>query len=87
MKKFGIDISEWQGKIDWDVVKNKVDFAIRNGKPYKQNVAFLCDRERECNKSINCGKECHHTFDVEHAVNFPITENAAGEKYFVEKGR
>ena len=28
MKKFGIDISEWQGKIDWDVVKNKVDFAI-----------------------------------------------------------
>ena len=28
MKKFGIDVSEWQGKIDWEVVKNKVDFAI-----------------------------------------------------------
>lgn len=28
MKKFGIDVSEWQGKIDWEVVKNKVDFAV-----------------------------------------------------------
>lgn len=28
MKRFGIDVSEWQGKIDWEAVKNKVDFAI-----------------------------------------------------------
>lgn len=28
MKKFGIDVSEWQGQINWDLVKNKVDFAI-----------------------------------------------------------
>lgn len=27
MKK-GIDVSEWQGKIDWDKVKNEIDFCI-----------------------------------------------------------
>lgn len=28
MKKFGIDVSEWQGQINWDLVKNNIDFAI-----------------------------------------------------------
>ena len=28
MSKFGIDVSEWQGNIDWDNVKSQIDFAI-----------------------------------------------------------
>ena len=28
MKKFGIDVSEWQGKINWDVAKKHIDYAI-----------------------------------------------------------
>ena len=28
MKKFGIDVSEWQGQINWDEVKKHIDYAI-----------------------------------------------------------
>lgn len=27
-KKFGIDVSSWQGEVDWDKVKEQVDFVI-----------------------------------------------------------
>ena len=33
-------------------------------------VIYLCDRKKECNKSITCGGEyCNHTYDPEHAKN------------------
>lgn len=33
-------------------------------------VMYLCDRKKECNKSITCGGEyCSHTYDPEHARN------------------
>ncbi len=33
-------------------------------------IFYLCDREKECKRSITCGEEyCSHTEDPEHAKN------------------
>lgn len=59
MMKTGIDVSEWQGVIDWDKVKGKIDFAIlRAG--YGRAVSQV-DKKFEANykackeKGIPCG--------------------------------
>lgn len=44
-------------------------------------VAFICDRKAECRKSLYCGKECKHTFDLRHAERFEIV----GEDRYIEK--
>lgn len=44
----GIDVSEWQEKIDWEKAKNYIDFAIlRCG--YGMNDTFQDDEEFERN--------------------------------------
>lgn len=51
MKKLGIDISEWQGVIDWEKVKPNIDFAIiRLG--YGQNTLDTYAKRNisECNR-------------------------------------
>lgn len=50
-KRIGIDVSEWQGKIDWEKVKSNIDFAIiRLG--YGQNTLDAQARRNiaECNR-------------------------------------
>ena len=50
-KKLGIDVSEWQGKIDWEKVRPNIDFAvIRLG--YGQNILDGQARRNisECNR-------------------------------------
>ena len=51
IKKNGIDVSEWQGHIDWEKVKPHIDFAvIRLG--YGQNTLDSEARRNisECNR-------------------------------------
>lgn len=33
-------------------------------------VAYVCDRQAECEGSPYCGKECQHTLDFRHALYF-----------------
>lgn len=34
-------------------------------------IFYLCDRKKECSKSLGCGTDCKHTKDVNHALNGP----------------
>lgn len=45
------------------------------------NVLYLCDKQNpECEKTNCSGDYCHHTSDVNHAVNFtPIVSQDSGE--------
>lgn len=50
MSKFGIDVSGWQGKINWDLVKDQINFAIiRLG--YIGNNEHVLDKYFERNYS------------------------------------
>ena len=31
------------------------------------NIAYICDRKKDCNTSSSCGKECIRTSDRDHA--------------------
>lgn len=44
-------------------------------------VFFLCDKNKPDCKKTNCSEEfCHHTSDVNHAINFEkITDKVTGE--------
>lgn len=33
-------------------------------------IAFLCDRKKECSNRTACGNECKHTTDITHAAGF-----------------
>lgn len=50
------------------------------GNPPKK-IAYLCDREKECNKHWDCGRLCKHTTYINHAVNFINL----GNKNYVEE--
>ena len=50
------------------------------GNPPK--IIYLCDREKECNKHMACGRDCKHTTDIRHAVNFI---NLGNENYVEER--
>lgn len=43
-------------------------------------VAYLCDRKAKCRDGLACGRECMHTFDITHAVNFCSLNDAFFEK-------
>jgi len=51
------------------------------GSPPKK-VIYLCDRQKECNKHGACGRDCRHTTDIMHAVNFISLGN---ENYVEER--
>ena len=34
------------------------------------NIAYICDRKKDCNTSSSCGKECVRTCDISHSANY-----------------
>ena len=51
-------------------VNEALKIAAEITKKSNTRVVFICDRKAECKNSIYCGKECKHTFDLEHAERF-----------------
>ena len=45
-------------------------------------ILYLCD-QKACNGKCP-NPDCHHTYDIKHAVNFKM-ESIGGDLYFVEK--
>lgn len=52
------------------------DFSRRE----QSGVAYLCDRKAKCRDGLACGRECMHTFDITHAVNFYSLNDAFFEE-------
>ena len=42
-----------------------------NKKEPRKIYRFLCDRKKECSRSLGCGKNCRHTSDPNHMKNNP----------------
>lgn len=78
----GIDVSEWSGTVDWDTVKDKVDFAIlRIGGTYEQSESLYEDEQFKRNV-----QECER-LGIPYGVYFYSTAinawNAAVEAEYV----
>lgn len=89
-KKRGIDVSKWQGKVNWELVKqNKVEFAmIREGygvKSPSQKDSFFAHNVTQAHKNgIGCGvyhySYADNEYEAEAEAEFCL-ENINGYKF------
>ena len=75
--------NEWIGGVYdvWELIDNAPPVDIK-----PKNVAYICDGKKCPEEKASClkGGPCHHTSDIDHAINFERIECGEKEsaKYF-----